>query len=146
MGDLPVGSSTKPVSVEIRGLQADDRGRIQLTYMPTYYSEHPENQPREFFEEIAIPQGEFSWLIPLRPVEELHITASSEVLHRIESVTIGIGGKRKSFDTAQFAAAWRPIPVFYEALDRPTGSEITVASVMIKSMLGMMTGTPGILD
>jgi len=80
--------------------------------MPTYYSEHPENQPREVFEEIAIPQGEFSWLIPLRPVEQLHITASPDVLHRIESVTIVIGGKRKSFDTAQFRRGMAPHPGF----------------------------------
>ena len=142
LGDLPVGSSTTPVSVEIRGLQADDRGRIQLTYMPTYYSEHPENQPREVFEEIAIPQGEFSWLIPLRPVEQLHITASPDVLHRIESVTIVIGGKRKSFDTAQFAAEWRHIPVFREALDRPTGSEMTMAWPATRDSAGFLNARP----
>src|ERR1035437_7654729 len=122
LGDLPFGSFTEPISVEIGGLQAGDRGRVQVTDLPPYNSKNPENQPRDA-EAIAIPEDGFSWRIPLRPVRELHITASSEVLHRIESVTLDIGGKRESFDAARFAAAWRPTPVFHEALDRPTGAE-----------------------
>ena len=126
LGDLPFGSFTEPISVEIGGLQAGDRGRIQVTYLPPYNSKDPENQPRDS-EAIAIPEDGFSWRIPFRPVQDLHITASSEVLHRIESVTLDIGGKRKSFAATQFAAAWHPIPVFHEALDQQTGSEMTLA-------------------
>jgi len=126
LGDMPFGSFTEPISVEIGGLQAGDRGRMQLTYLPPYNRKDPENQPRDL-ESAAIPQDGFSWRIPLHAVAELHITAPSEVLHRIESVTLDIGGKRKSFAIAQLAATWRPIPVFHEALDQQTGSEMTLA-------------------
>jgi hypothetical protein len=126
LGDLPFGSFTVPLSVEIGGLQGSDRGRIQVSYQPPYRLKDPGNLPRDS-ESIAIPREGFSWFIPFSPVEELHITAPSEVLHRIQSVTLDIGGKRKSFDKAQFAAAWQPIPVFHEALDQQIGSEATLA-------------------
>lgn len=109
--------------------------------MPPGHSGRLVDQPREF-EEAAIPQGGFSWRIPIRPVEELHITASSELLHRIESVTIGVSGKLKSFTAAQFAAAWRPIPVFREALDRSTGSEVTVAWPATRDPNGFLNSRP----
>lgn len=126
LGDLPFGSFTHPVSVTIRGLQPADRGSIAVTYRVPFKKEDTDYTPRDF-EHVAVPQGEFSWQIPFNPIVELHITAPAEVLHRIISVRVDVGSRQNYFDSSRFAAAWQPISPFYEMLDQPAPSVVTLA-------------------
>src|SRR5262249_22373662 len=95
LGDAPFGSLTEPVWVEIGGLQAGDRDRIEVSFRPPRADETATDLRN--IESLGFPHEGFRWEIGFRPVAELHITASAQVMKRIASVTVRIGEDRHVF-------------------------------------------------